>query len=60
MEFTYSDGGGGFATLAGVMMLFGIFQMIFWMIVGWRAMRAHEDLADTVRDMAIRQGQAKW
>jgi uncharacterized membrane protein len=31
------------ATLA---LVFGICTGIFWMVVGWRAMRAHERIAD--------------
>lgn len=26
--------------------LWGLFVTIFWMVVGWRAMRAHEKLSD--------------
>lgn len=29
-------------------LLLGLFSAIFWMIVGWRAMRAHEKLADSM------------
>ena len=32
---------------AGVM-----FTAIFWMVVGWRAMRAHEKIADSVEWLA--------
>ena len=32
--------------LAGLAILFGIASAIFWMVVGWRAMRAHERIAD--------------
>jgi len=35
--------GGALAVLA---ILAAIFSAIFWMVVGWRAMRAHERLAD--------------
>ena len=38
--------------LAVLVMLFGIFTGIFWMIVGWRAMQAHEKLADSVESLA--------
>jgi len=38
--------------LAVLVMLFGIFTGIFWMIVGWRAMQAHEKLADSVEWLA--------
>jgi uncharacterized membrane protein len=36
-------GGGALAVLA---ILAAIFSAIFWMVVGWRAMKAHERLAD--------------
>jgi hypothetical protein len=36
--------GGG--TLAVLAILAAIFSAIFWMVVGWRAMKAHERLAD--------------
>ena len=42
----------GFAVLV---MLFGIFTGIFWMVGGWRAMRAHEKLADSVEQVERRQ-----
>ena len=29
----------------------GMYVAIFWMCVGWRAMRAHERLADDVQKM---------
>ncbi len=29
-------------------LLIGLFGVIFWMVVGWRAMRAHEKLADSM------------
>lgn len=32
----------GFATLAAI---FGFVQVIFWLVIGWRAMRAHEEIA---------------
>jgi uncharacterized membrane protein len=33
----------GFATLA---LFVGLVETIFWMFVGWRAMRAHERIAE--------------
>jgi hypothetical protein len=32
--------------------LWGLFIPIFWMVVGWRAMRAHEALASANRQLA--------
>ena len=37
---------GAFGVFAGLSILFGIVSAIFWMVVGWRAMRAHERIAD--------------
>ena len=39
---------GGFAILA---MLWALFVTILWMVIGWRAMRAHERLAQAAEDM---------
>ena len=38
-----------------LVMLLGIFSTIFWMVVSWRAMRAHEKLADAVEQLTQRQ-----
>ncbi len=32
--------------------LAAIFSAVFWMVVGWRAMRAHERLAETAEFVA--------
>lgn len=42
MNFTSNIGFQGFATFA---VIFGLIQMILWLVIGWRAMRAHEDIA---------------
>ncbi len=36
--------------------VWGLFVMIFWMVCGWRAMRAHERLANSVEQMSRKQG----
>ncbi|MEO7996124.1 MAG: hypothetical protein ABI852_01700 [Gemmatimonadaceae bacterium] len=36
-------GGGAFAFVA---IFFGLITTVIWMFIGWRAMRAHERLAD--------------
>jgi uncharacterized membrane protein len=41
--------GGAIAILVG---LAALVSAIFWMFVGWRAMRAHERLADTAEYLA--------
>ena len=33
-----------------VMMLVALVTTVFWMIVGWRAMRAHERIADAAEE----------
>jgi hypothetical protein len=44
-------GNGAFgAVLAIAAAAFGIAVSLFWMWVGWRAMRAHERIADTLQD----------
>lgn len=42
---------------AAVLMLFGLATTIFWMVVGWRAMRAHERLAGTAAFYAQRNSE---
>lgn len=39
----------GTVTLA---LLFGVVTTVFWMVVGWRAMRAHERIADASEQAA--------
>jgi len=46
MNFNPAGLVGLFAVLAG------IFTAIFWMVVGWRAMRAHERLAAATEHIA--------
>jgi uncharacterized membrane protein len=35
-----------------LLVLFGIASGIFWMYVGWQAMRAHQQLAAAVEELA--------
>ncbi len=46
MNFQVSNSGDGFAVV--LFAAAGLFTTIFWMIVGWRAMRAHERIADRI------------
>ena len=39
-------------------LIIGLFSAIFWMIVGWRAMRAHEKLSDSI-ELLERQNYRK-
>lgn len=38
--------------VAFLAILWAIFTTVFWMITGWRAMRAHEKLADSLEWIA--------
>ena len=42
----------GPGSLTTLTMLIGLFSVIFWMVVGWRAMRAHEKLAESMEWIA--------
>lgn len=45
------NGNGPFFVLLGVFTsLTSLFTMIVWLVVGWRAMRAHERIAETLRE----------
>lgn len=39
-----------FVLLSVVTSLVGLLTTIFWIVVGWRAMRAHEQIADALRE----------
>lgn len=45
----FSGDGAMAAFLALASAVLGALTMIFWMIVGWRAMRAHERIADSLK-----------
>jgi uncharacterized membrane protein len=47
------------STLAAFAILAAIFSAIFWMVVGWRAMRAHERIADAAEQAARKLPQAE-
>lgn len=49
MNVDLSHGFGAFGAFAVIL---GLATTIFWMVVGWRAMRAHERLADAAEDAA--------
>ena len=52
MDFQIQQTGEGGAVIAGLIFIIGIGVSVFWMAVGWRAMRAHERLADSTERMA--------
>ena len=52
MNFNLSGAGGGIAILA---VLWGLFVTVFWLVVAWRAMRAHEEIAEALRSIGRNQ-----
>ena len=46
---------GGVTGMAFIAILWGLFVTVFWMVCAWRAMRAHEKLANSVEDLARKQ-----
>lgn len=48
MNVNWSGESGFMAVLGVFSTLLAVVTAIFWMIVGWRAMRAHERIADTL------------
>jgi uncharacterized membrane protein len=52
MQSSLSNVGPAWALLMG---LVSFATTVFWMVVGWRAMRAHERIADTLDDRMPRR-----
>jgi uncharacterized membrane protein YciS (DUF1049 family) len=52
MQMHFSSGDSGLAVTAVLAGLFSIAMAVFWMVVGWRAMRAHERIADATEQTA--------
>jgi len=50
--------GGDAQVFAFLITVAGVVSAIFWMVVGWRAMRAHERIADAAEQTArkLREG----
>jgi hypothetical protein len=36
--------------LAFLVVVWGLFVTVIWMVIGWRAMKAHERIADAVQE----------
>ena len=50
MQFN-ANGSGAFVAVLGILSsLVTLMTMIFWLVVGWRAMRAHEEIASALRE----------
>lgn len=47
--------GPGISELAALTFLIGIITTVLWLVIGWRAMRAHEKMADYIEVMVRRQ-----
>lgn len=47
--------GGGIAGPAALAFIWALAITIFWMVVGWRAMKAHERLADATERLSKKQ-----
>lgn len=53
--FNANGFGGSIGLLTIIAVLWGLFATIFWMVCAWRAMRAHEKLAESVDVLSRRQ-----
>jgi len=63
-NINFGSGSGGFFTVALILMTLVNFGMaVFWILVGWRAMKAHERLPDalakSLRDAAQAGGEGE-
>ena len=50
MNLTLNEGSGLAVALTVFTTILSLVTTIFWMVVGWRAMRAHERIADRFED----------
>ncbi len=42
-----------FILLSVVTSIVGLLTTVFWIVVGWRAMRAHEQIAEALREKKL-------
>ena len=49
MQTTFNGSGPFWVILSVVSSLVALMTTIFWLVVGWRAMRAHERIADSLQ-----------
>lgn len=47
--------GGEMQSFAIIAILWGLFVSIMWLIIGWRAMKAHEKIAGAVQEYLRRK-----
>ena len=60
MDFNFSNTGAGqYGVFVVVAVLWGVFVSVFYMVVAWRAMRAHELISHLLmRDLQLKHGRA--
>ncbi len=52
MQPTFNMSGGGLGACVAILtILWGLCVTLFWMVCAWRAMRAHEKLADSAEEL---------
>ena len=49
----------GLSILAIISLLIGLLVSVLWLVIGWRAMRAHEKIADRVAKLSLPQQQTQ-
>ena len=57
MEMNMASEVAVFPFFAGAIVALGAISTIFWMVVSWRAMRAHERIADELREFMNRPSE---
>ena len=55
----HEQSGGNMSGWAFLVGLFGIASAILWIIIGWRAMRAHERIADAAEQAARKMRESE-
>lgn len=50
MNMNYSSFGGGDELFFLITVMWGLFVTSIWIIIGWRAMKAHEKIAESFRE----------
>ena len=56
MQPTFNMSGSGVGGFVAILLiLWGLFVTLFWMVCAWRAMRAHEKLADSADELSRKE-----